>query len=163
MLRKKLVGLFATLAILLTGGLVIATPSTALADHSPCTNWSSWKVASGGWGQWRYCTKDTYHGNWEYWRFQVDDTLTDGYGVHLEMYDWQLGSGFAPDTWNDLGQSCFTCKDLTSIGPVETSYWPAFYDHNVDNSMKAVRLVKGRSASPGPHQSVATATWFVNT
>ena len=148
----------AALILLAVLAAIIVTPNTARADTPPtaCTSsWSGWQsTGSPAWGQWRYCYADwagsAGGGNWRAYRFQVDDTYTDGYGVHLEMYQagWQDIQGTDPSQgyW------------LQSTGDGETSIMPAY---NIEHGQQgSVRLVKG-VVWPSHQNVAASGSWIL--
>lgn len=134
----------------------LASASALRSMPSNCTSgWSSWKTAgSPVWGQWRECHAEWQDefGTWKKgWKFQVDDTLTDGYGVHLERTTY--------GTWGDIpGTDPSEGNWLQSTGSGETSYWPELVLVNL--ATESVRLVKG-VVWPS-HQNVGTSgSWIL--
>jgi len=110
------------------------------------TSWSSWRTTgSPTWGQWRYCT--AANGTHDLYRFQVDDTLTDGYAVHIEINEC---CGWQHVAWT--GGGC-----LQSFGNGETSVWPAW--GLAPGAQASVRLVKGTC---DPHGNGGTSgSWII--
>lgn len=154
-MRKIIARALVLLAFLATLG-VVATPAQADTMPGNCTSgWSAWHTAgSPAWGQWRECHAswtDDYGTDKTAWKFQVDDTLTDGYGVHLERTTY--------GTWGDIpGTDPTQGNWLQSTGDGESSYWPELVLVNL--ATESVRLVKG-VVYPS-HQNVGTSgSWIL--
>lgn len=148
-LRRIISRALVLLALIGAGVVAAAAPAQALDYPTGCTSsWSSWRTTgSPTWGQWRYCTADNGPDNLLI-RFQVDDTLTDGYAVHIEAN--QIGS-WSEIPWH-LSPGC-----LQSTGNGETSAWPGW--GLFTGEQVSIRLVKGTCA---PHGNYGTSgAWII--
>ena len=167
-MKKKIAILLLAFATALGIGLMVATPASAVPTG--CTSgWSAWYAngfnggGEGNWGKARFCY--AHENDLYFWQWQVQDTLTDGYAVHLEACSnyspyyphtcTNVGGGYSPffgDIVTDVAPSDL-CPQ--SVGEVHTTqvFAMASKDPNFDHSQSylVVRVVKGRCEG-GAHQ-----------
>ena len=170
-MKKRIVAaLVAFVTATLGLGLVVATP--AQANTSVCQGtWTSWHNGGTNWAQVKWCADWLWYDglNQIWWQFQIDDTLTDGYAVHLEAcsddtefyypYSCHNVSGQYSPFWGLIvagGGSGDYCPQ--SAGPVYTSPWPSLITPDGNSPHEApthLRVVKGRCEG-GAYQNVAS-------
>lgn len=157
-MRKGIIGALVALLLATLGVFAGAAPAQALPEVQCDINGATWINATDGsptsWGRVRYCLGYDNTGSDQGWYplFQVQDTLTDGYQVHLEFHDnFSTGPGHA--TGNGDG-----CAYVQSAGAVVSSCWdPANTWSYAGGQDLYMRLVKGRACCP--HQAVAYWEW----
>ena len=153
-MKRKIVRLVAV-AVALAGVLLASAPAQAqsskVMDPVACTDYGQWFTAS--FGQWRWC--DTTDATDTWYRFQVDDTVTDGYAVHIEIcIGDQINCVHGSQVWIEPYDGGAQPWCTESVGPVVTGGWPGAYE---DLGHVDVRLVKGSCS--GTHQNVGSNWW----
>jgi hypothetical protein len=159
----------AIIGVLIMGVALLIAPVAANAAPTGCaTGWIGWYNGGTNWGQMRFCYAIDMSDGTIYWNFQVDDTLTDGYAVHLEAcYATQCGAPtFVPPPfyYDELNGSNPTWPGcVQSTGPVVTSVWPGLHtpwqygSWPPGSSYMNIRVVKGRCDPGGvDHQDVTS-------
>ena len=166
-MRKRLLGTIIAILALTTMVICITAAPVEALPASQCNIGSQlWVNATDGspasWGRVRWCVgyDNTGSDQGYYPLFQVDDTLTDGYAVHLEFLD-STGA-----TFHATGNGT-ACDDVQSVGPIVQSCWSSSTWAYYGGNHLWVRLIKGRSglAGDGGHQNAGMwefgGWWFI--